>query len=390
MKLKLLGLVIILLLLPIYADNYPIISVSTLKYEPSPAQPGKYIHLYLNVENIGTKNSDNLVVVLEPNYPFYLDPSENATRYIGILEPLKNAIIDYKIRIAGDAVEGDNVLKLKYSTDGNIWIEKKITITIQTLDANLAIKNFESKEVSPGEITTLKITIKNEADSYLRDINLKLNLSNLPFSPINHTEEKRIYHMKSGEEKIIEFNLLVSPNTQSGPYKIPLKIYYYDSVGQKYEKTNYLSIIVSSIPEIAITLDKSDILTTNKVGEVTLDVINKGLTRVKFLIISLERNEKYDILSPPIIYIGNLEPDDYDTIDYKIYVKTNPGEFPLKLTLSYRDNNNKIYQEQKTINLKVYSSEELKKYNFISENYTIYFIGLVIIIILYIYRKRKK
>ncbi|OYT43690.1 MAG: hypothetical protein B6U88_00315 [Candidatus Aenigmarchaeota archaeon ex4484_56] len=392
MRSKLISLIIIcLLLIPAYADSYALISISTLKYEPSPAQPGKYLRLYLNVENVGTANADNLIIVLEPNYPFYLDKSENATRDIGMLEPSKNAIIDYKIRVASDAVEGDNELKLKYSTDGNMWIEKKITITIQTLDANLAIKNFESKPIEPGKTNTLKITIKNEADSYLRDINLKLDLSNLPFSPINHTEEKRIYHLESGEEKILKFNLLASPDADSNPYKIPLEISYYDSIGQKYEKTNYVTLIINSKPEIEVALDKSTILSPNKVGEITLDVINKGLTKIKFLTVYLEKSNEYEILSPSMVYIGNLEPDDYDTIDYKIYVKSNSGKFPLKLTLNYRDNNNKIYSEEKTVNLIVYSENDLRRYNFVSEDYTMYIICFIVIIfLLYIYRKKKK
>ena len=391
MRIKLLSLVIICsLLMPAYADNYALISISTLKYEPSPAQPGKYLHLYLNVENVGTANANNLIVVLEPNYPFYLDESENATRNIGVLEPSKNALIDYKIRVAGDAVEGDNELKLRYSTDGNTWIEKKITITIHTLDANLAVKNFKSESAIPGKATTLKIAIKNEADSYLRDINLKLDLSNVPFAPLNQTEEKRIYHMESGEEKTVEFNLLVLPDADSEPYKIPLEISYYDSVGQKYEKTNYITITVSSKPDIIINLDKSTLLTANQQGEITLDVVNRGLTKIKFLTVSLEESDNYELLSPSTIYIGNLEPDDYNTIDFKLYINSNAREIPLKFVLNYRDNNNVAYNEEKTVNLRLYDEKELKKYNFVSENYTFYIVAIIIIIIIIYLKFRKK
>ena len=388
-----LAITLIITQLPIQAIEYQSVEIAVLKYEPYPAQPGSYLHLYIGVANSGTEKIDNLLVVLEPKFPFYLDEDENATRKIISLEPSDSAVLDYKIRVSANAVEGDNEIKLKYSANnGRTWVEKRLYIRVQTQDANIVIKNFESEEAKPGESTSLKITLKNEADSYLKDINVKLDLSALPFYPISSAEEKRIYQMKSGEEKVLEFKLLVSPEASLGPYKIPVNITYRDNIGQKYEKKNYVTLVVNSSPELIVNLDSMRLLTYMQPQEITLSVVNKGLPKVKFLTVSLEESEDFEILSPSEIYIGNLEPDDYDTVSFKLYVNKKISFLPLKIVLGYRDENNIKYSEEKIINLRLYSKEELVKYNLAKTDYTGYFAifaAIVIVLVLWKYRRRK-
>jgi hypothetical protein len=336
-----------------------------------------------------------------------LDESENATREVRTLEGMDNAVIDYKIRVAADAVEGENELKLKYSTkDRDVWVERKIKINIQTLDVTLDVVSVESNEVEPGETTNLKIKLKNGADSYLRDINVKLEFRetfsggamgetkvvDYPFSPINSTAEKKIYLIESGQEKIIEFNLLASPDAECKPYKIPITITYYNSVGNQTTKSDFITLILSAEPEVVVGLEDSEILSLGQTGTITLNIINKGLTGIKYLTVSLERGE-YEILSPAEIYIGNLDSDDYDTTEFKIHVTSKEDEVPLKIKLSYRDDNNKEYSEEQIVNLKLYSSEELKKYNLVpSQSNTPLIILIVIVLVVgyWFYKKRKK
>lgn len=411
MKQTLFGLFVVFLLvgiIPATAQvDFSSITIVPLRYEPCPAQPGEYMRLWINLENEGIEKAENLVVILEPKYPFYLDESENATREIKTLVGLDNTIIDYKIRVASDAVSGENELKLKYSTkDREVWVEKKLKINIQTLDVTLDVVSVESNEVEPGETTNLKIKLKNGADSYLRDINVKLEFRetfsggtlgettviDYPFSPINSTGERKIYLIESGQEKTIAFNLLASPDAACGPYKVPLTITYYDSTGEEYIKSDFITLIVSAEPEITVGLEDSEILSSGQTGTITLNIINKGLTGVKYLTINLKQGN-YEILSLPEIYIGNLDTDDYDTTEFRIYAESNEKELPLKIKLSYRDDNNKEYSEEQTVSLRLYTQEELQKYNLVPAQSNTSLIILVVVVLVvgyWFYKKRKK
>ncbi|MCK4429347.1 MAG: COG1361 S-layer family protein [Candidatus Aenigmarchaeota archaeon] len=396
MKQVLFGLLVAFLLAGIIpataAIDFTSIDISLLRYDPFPAQHGEYLRVWINIENTDIEKAENLIIILEPEYPFSLDLNENATRIIKTLGGIDNTIIDYKIRVAAGAVEGENELKLKYSVDGTeVWMKKNLDINVQTLDANLIITGVESKEVSPGGTTNLKIKIKNDADSYLRDVNIKLNLSGLSFMPVNLTEEKRIYLMNGREEKTIEFNLLVSPDTTCGPYKIPVTSTYYDSRGEKYTKENYITLIVSADPEISISIEEPEILSNGQTGTITLNIINRGLTKAKYLTIILEKGE-YEILSLPEIYIGNLDVDDYDSAEFKIYADSDKKEMPLNIKLSYRDDNNRVYSEKYTVNLKLYNQAELEKYKLVPAQDNTFIIILIVIVLIigYLFYKRKK
>ena len=54
-------------------------------------------------------------------------------------------------------------------------------------------------------------------------------------------------------------------------------------------------------------------------GEVTLNIVNRGLLGVKYLVVTLQDTEDYKILTPAEIYIGSLSSDDFDTIKYQIH-----------------------------------------------------------------------
>lgn len=383
-----------MLLFPLIVQAYdsPSISIIPLRYEPTPAQPGEYLQIWLNIENVGLGEAEDLVIVVEPEYPFYLDESETPTRELKTFSGLDNAIIDYKLRVASDAVEGENELTVKYSTgDRDVWVERKVTINIQTLDANLEVTKVESEEVSPGKTTTLKISMKNNADSYLRDVTVKLDLSTVPFLTIDSTSEKKIYIIESNKEKSVEYKLLISPSGYCQPYKIPINISYYDSTGELYTKSDYITLLVSSTPDIFVDLEESEIFTSGQVGEVILNVINKGLGNVKFLTVRLEEGN-YDIISPSEIYIGNLNSDDFDSVTFKIFAGQANDTLPLKISLSYKDNNNVDYLEEKIVDLRLYSGEEISRYGLVPSADPTGFIILILAIagIAYWYYKKKR
>jgi len=374
-------------------QDFAAISVTPLKYEPFPAQPGSYLKLWINVQNTGIRPAENLVVVLEPEYPFSLDPSENSTIYVQKLEGMNNALIDYKIRVADDAVEGTNDLKLRYSTgDSSVWVEKIITINIQTLRANLEVSSVKNQYVSPGNVTPLEISLKNKGDSSLQDISVKLDLSNVPFYAINSIAEKKLYIINASNEDLIGFDIMASPTAKCQPYQIPITLSYKTLDGTQFTKSDFITLIVNSSPTIVVDLESSDILTGGSTGSLILNLVNKGLTDIKFLTVTLNPGN-YDIISPSQVYIGNLNSDDFDTAQFKIYARNSNSSVPLNVSIDYRDGNNNVYSEDRIIPLRVYSSEELSKYNLVAPpNYT----GLVIIVIVlalvvyWFYRRRRK
>ena len=105
------------------------------------------------------------------------------------------------------------------------------------------------------------------------------------------------------------------------------------------------------------------------------------------------QSEKYDIISEPTSYIGNIDSDDYESTDFNIYVKrTRDESVQMPLRLEYRDSNNKQFKKDIILNLKVYSSSKAQKYGLVKAKNP--FSGIIVLLVILFavrwYVKKKK
>ncbi|MBU0472470.1 MAG: COG1361 S-layer family protein [Nanoarchaeota archaeon] len=370
------------------------LTATLMKYEPQPAEPGKYVKVYVKLENTGTKTAENVMLEVIPEFPFSLDPGKSNQKYIGLLGGSKFHVAEFNLRVDENAVEGTNKLKIKYSLDKEqtSWAEKELDVSIQTENSVLSITDIQTEptELIPGSTGTIQIEIENMANAYLSDITVSLDLSsdNLPFAPMNSASEKNFYQLKTGAKEQVSFNIIAYPDAEAGIYKIPLTITYNDNVGNDYSKSDIVGVIVNSEPEIKVVVDSTTLLTGQSTGEVVLKIINKGLGDVKFLNLKLGETDNYEVLSSTNEeYIGNLDSDDFETVDFKLLLKsTEKVEIPL--TLTYMDNNNKEYTQDLSLNLKIHTAEALGQKK--GGSSWIIIIAVVVVAGFFYYRHRKK
>lgn len=260
-------------------------------------------------------------------------------------------------------------------------------LCIQLVSAQIAIESFSSDpdKVFPGEKLKLRITLENVGDIKIRNIVVKLDLSQVPFAPLTLSTEQIIDEIKKEDRKTITFDLVSLPNAESRIYKIPIEIIY-----EEINKISLISLEVNAGANLDLLIDNSEILKLNKQGKVNLKFINKGLAQIKFLKVILQEDPSYEIISAGSIYIGEVDVDDFESEEFTIIPKViNPQ---LKFNLEYRDINNNEFKEDKIINLKVYTDEKARQLGLEKQNLNWIF-GLLIVLIfilIYIYRKRKK
>lgn len=382
----------------IFSDNK--LKISIIRYEPSPASPGSYFDLWLRAEALYSAYSNNdlqnLKIELTPEFPFFLSSDENAVKDIGTLKEGSIAEFKYRINVDKDAIEGTNNLKFKYTSTVNTGglISPSLGIEIQSLAPILLIKNIESipTQIPPGSTAKVNMTIENLANSLLKDITLSLNLSSTetPISPIGSVTEKRIVKINALSEENVVFDVIVSADAESKVYKIPIKLIYFDALGNEYTKTDIIGLVVGDKPDITVNIEKSEIIKAGSSGEVTFNIINKGTVGVKFLNVELKPSNNYEILSTfNEIYVGTLDSDDFETAEFNIYIK-NKGELTFPLILEYRDANNNKYTQDENVTLRIYSSLEVRKYNLGENGNSKIILILVVIVIAYFGYKRWK
>lgn len=403
-------ILLVFLATSVNASNRPAtgaLVVDSLKYEPYPAESGSYMDIWIKVENYGNKPVEDASFILEPKFPFSLDSNEKAGRELGTLDVDEEVVLEYKIRISEDAVEGINELDLKFTSGEGAWITHTFDILVRTHDTMLNTQKVEvePEEVAPGEVATVSLMLKNMADSTIKDLRAELELiqrevlstsveyKEFPFTPIDSTNVLMAQRLGPKQQKIFTFNLRVDPDTEPKVYRVPLTLTYSDEIGNTtYTEEGIIAIVVSKKPDIMVNLDDTSIYTPENQGEVTVGIYNTGMSRIKFAVLEIVDSENYEILSTPKIYLGNVDSDDYETANFDIYVREENPE--LKFILDYKDEYNEEHRDELNIKMKTYSDGDARKYGFTqgSSAWTIIIILLIVAggVWFYIRRKKKK
>ena len=351
-----------------FAAGAATLDVSVPRYEPYPAQPGEYVDVWVKIQNVGGEDATNVKITADPKFPFSLDTSQIATSDLGTIRPGQYELVQYKFIVSENAVQGDNELDIKYTFGSYGEITQKINITVETSNAVLAIANITTnpKTFVPGKDTQVMITVENMGDSFFRDIQIKLGLENtsLPFAPADSTSEKRIYQLSASESQTVQFDILTLPNANGGTYKVPIELDYTDSTGASHTKSDVIAFTVGGTPNLKLILDNSEIKASGSSGKVSLVLVNSGLVNLKFMNIKLLESKDYTILSANEQYIGNLDSDDTNNVDFSVYA--NPGLKTLNMNfeISYLDINNNAFKDTVTMPVPLYSDSQLSLFGF--------------------------
>lgn len=338
------------------------VSVVITKYEPYPAGPGSYVDVWFKAV-VSSRDASNLTFELEPSFPFSIDSSETAVQGFGAISAGSEVVFKYKTKVDEDAVEGTNKLRLKYKTD-SIWVSQLFDIDVRTVDAVISVENMflTPGQIPPGGTAYLSMTLKNLADSLVKDVTVSLDLSSstIPIGPTGSTAEKKVKSIAAGESEDVLIGLLALPNADAGVYKVPLTLTYYDEVGTSYERSSVISLTVGGEPGIITGVERTDIKGAGESGAVVISLVNPTPVDIKFLTVELGTSADFELISSSsVVYIGDLDSDDIDTAEFYVYVKKSAGNtVSLPVKLAYTDANNNPYVEEVSVGMRLFTADE--------------------------------
>jgi hypothetical protein len=356
--------------------------ITGLRYNPYPVSPGEIFDVWIKIENRGNTAFNNATCILKPDYPFSLYQGD-ATKTYGKLNGGDAAVFQFRLKADMNASEGTNELKVECtrdSSEGN-WQVNKINILIQTRYPTLNIKEIRTdpEMISPGKEATLLFTLENQADSAMKDIDIKLNLPD-EIAPSGEVAEKKVRMIEGHGISDMIFKIKAMPNTNGGIYKIPFTLTYTDNLGKAYSQDGVIPVEVSSKPDLIFSIDSTTLSKSNKLGDVDIKIVNRGLTNIKFVTVEILDSEKFKLLSSNIVYIGDIDSDDFGTASFKISARTSK-DFSIPIELSARDAVNNDYTQTVNVPLKMLSASEMGKKSPFGTVITIIIIILIILMI---------
>lgn len=247
-------------------------------------------------------------------------------------------------------------------------------------------------EIKPGETATIDIAIENTLNEDVEKVSVSLDFTEVPFAPFDSSNEETISEIKEDKSKSVDFRIQALSDAKSGTYKIPVKISYLDSSEVEHDKESLISITINSLPIFGVEIEDSLFL-KGQSNEVVVKIVNKGLSDVRFLEAEIGSSTYYNLLSQKRIYIGDVDSDDFETAEFKLFFRENaPSVINLPITLTYKDITNKNYDEDFTVSMRVYDREQALQLGLIQKSNTIYIVaGIISVVILwFVYRRIKK
>lgn len=373
-----------------FSSSHDIV-ITLINQDPDPVEPGQYVDIRFRVENRGTEAAKNVSVELLPAFPFAVVGS--ARKDLSTLEAQQKGsegvIVKYRLRVDGAALEGENQVELRYQVAQGGWVKlSPFNLTVKAQDAILAVTGVETipDQVHPGEQVNVTLTFRNLATAGLKNIQVKLELDNVQFSPFHTTNEKTIVRLASQEEKSATFVLVADPDASSQIHKVPYKLSYQDEQQVSYARNGTFGMMVYDKPQFLVNLEDSDVYEQSDNGNIVVSLSNTGTSTLKFVTLELKESSAYQVLSARKVYLGNLESDDYETAEFTIHpTNQESGGIALNLLVEYKDNYNRAYNKMEVLALPLYSQEDAIRYGLketanTSLSYFGYAIGLLIVI----------
>lgn len=355
--------------------------IDLIKYDPSPIEPGKPSDIHFEITNLEEKDWDNFEITLTDG-TYKLIDSDTKKLNFGKLRAGERINFKFTVTPDVDIPDGNYKLNIGYkSREAKSFMSEPFTIKVQRVNRYVsatttkvtATADLEQGMLTQGGTSELTLTLHNPADYTMRDITVSLDLSSdsIPIAPLGSTSETKIRALTPGQSSDLKFNLIALPDATSNVYKVPLKITYYDETGNNHTKNDLIGLVIDGKPEIHIEIKNSELQSGYGTGEITLNFVNKGLAKVKFLTVQLEQPKdgsisllgkkiaEYELLSEDKLYLGDIDPDDDESADFIIKARSWDKKITLPVTLEYRDANNRPHVENREVELEIHTKREL-------------------------------
>lgn len=394
-KIILLFLTLTLGLNVVMADSSGL-NVVLANQNPDPVVPGNFVYLNVIISNSASDAANDVKIEMLENQYFSIATGSEKEKLLGVI-PANSASIGstsyviskFKVLVDDSTPLGLNTIDFKVTSSQRTY-NYEFDVLVQDTNPQILVNDIKIKTLNAGTSSKLSIEVENTNSIDLKNVVLSLDLKSVESTALSvdtGSNEKLISLLKAGEKKIFEFNLAANPDASSKPYLLPIEITYKDSLGNSYTSNVVGSVKVYSKPIISLKLDSQEIYSTGS-GKITFAIANPSISSVKGTQIEIMPSKDYEVIEGESQYIGDLNPDDFQTIQSEIYIKNNQLK-TINLKITYLDSYNVENEELVSIPIKVYTQEELNTFGIKSSalsssktsstTYIVFFILLVII-----------
>ena len=346
------------------------IQVEALRYDPSPAEPGKLLDLWLNVDNAGQEELRDYVVEFVPLYPFALGSGETASKYFSVIDS-NGVIAKYRLSVAEDAPSSSAIAKFRVHRSGlaggqeydvNISVVGKIDVSL---------KSVTPSELRPGNPTKVVFTFENLGNAPVRDLVITWSEPNKKIFSLGSENRYKIRELAIGESENVEFTMIADPSIQQGVQVI--------DVNMTFQRFGITDTVKSQVAFIVGGKTDFDVAQQEfEEGTLSLSIANIGVNTATGVSINVPEQDGWNIIGGSSVFLGNLDSGDFTVASVDVEAITSERVKPLKVYVKYTDTTGTRQTVESVVNVNLAGS--LKDDKSSQPNYMVYAIVAVAIV----------
>ena len=223
------------------------ITIERSNYDPLPAEPGKYVDIWITVQNYGNSEIKNAYLKLNPEYPFYLTGKDTGVEYIKSLQPGGLKILEYRLLVDDQALGSDYPLELKFCQDEFCETSVKTvksSITVNTGGKPILEIGIDDYDLfTPGALGKLIITAVNKGKIGIQFLTIEV-LDTEDYNVIS-VPRKYLGELETDDFERETYQIYINPDIRdSKEVPIKLKIEYSDSNYKNYNSAEEVTFNV--------------------------------------------------------------------------------------------------------------------------------------------------
>ena len=315
MKQILLAISLLILAMGIAAADDIAVVADLVSQIPDPARPSELVEIRLNVQNLGYDDAENVIIELEPEYPFAQVPGELLSKTIPYLRSRQTdedaAIIEFKMFIDKDAPEG------VYELDIRIW-DGTGTFTTKTIDIEVRGKEYaqiitiSKANIDLAREESLEFVITNTGNSALKNMVFSWNDPDGVVLPVYSDNTKYIKHLDVGESVEVGYTVMADVNADPGLYQMDLNLRFEDYESTTSEISTTAGIFVGGETDFDVAFSGSS------EDETSFSIANIGSVSANSVTVSIPDQKGWKVSGIDSVIIGNLNKGDYTIASFNL------------------------------------------------------------------------
>ncbi|MCQ6962329.1 COG1361 S-layer family protein [Methanolobus chelungpuianus] len=287
-----------------------------MSQSPSPARPGEVVELTLTVQNVGNKDLSNVVITVDPEYPFSQASGESLSKTISYMKARQSeddaTTVKFKLKVDADAAKKTYDLNI-YVKDSSSDASVKTTVAVDVQGKEYAqIVTISKSSIDLATVEPLEFIITNTGTSPLKNMAVSWEDSTGTILPVYSDNTKYITYLGVGESVTVAYSVMANVNADPGLYQLDITLNFQDYDSNESTIKTKAGLFVGGGTDFDVTYSESS------AGEVSLSLANVGNNQAYSVKVSIPEQENFRATGSTSTIVGNLEKGDYTITSFSV------------------------------------------------------------------------